>query len=96
MSTELVGGWLKDRSDPCASSYPDELDLRRDGIYVGRMLPGSSVHPIWDVGTYEVRDGTVAISTANDAVIDYGLRREGDRLVFTDPAGCAFAYRRVA
>lgn len=94
-STELVGRWLKDRGDPCASSYPDELDLRRDGNYVGRMLPGSDVHPIWDVGTFEIRGATVTISTANDAMIDYAFRREGDRLVLTDPAGCRFGYRRV-
>lgn len=92
---ELSGHWHKVTGDRCAEPYPDELELRPGGTYRGAKAPGSRSHPLWDVGTYAAEgEGTVRISTANDARIAYGVTLEGDTLTFTDPQGCRVQYRR--
>jgi hypothetical protein len=92
----LAGVWLKESADPCSSSYPDELELHASGRVTGRMRPGAPLHPVWDVGTLErLDDRHVAISRFDDAVGRYAFALEGDRLTFTDDAGCTFSYRRA-
>lgn len=95
MTGALVGTWEKVTRSPCSAVYPDELELRSNGRYVGRKHEGAREHPIWDIGTYEVVDeGLVAISTANDAVRRYAFSLAGEVLTFEDRDGCRFQYRR--
>ena len=92
---ELTGTWSKVTGDPCSSSYPDRLELQAGGRYEGSMLPGAREHARWDVGTFaREEDGTLAISTSNDAIMRCTVRLAGDRLTLTDPEGCTFSYVR--
>jgi hypothetical protein len=92
----LAGTWLKESTDPCSSSYPDELELHAGGRVIGRMRPGAFEHPRWDVGTFEVLDDQrVAISEFDDAVVRYAFTLDGDRLTLTNASGCTFTYRRA-
>jgi hypothetical protein len=91
----LVGTWLKESTDPCSSSYPDELELHAGGRALGHMLPGAREHPRWDVGTFErLDDGRLGITQSNDALGRYAFSLTGDRLTLTDETGCTFTYRR--
>jgi hypothetical protein len=94
VTEDLTGIWVKERGDPCSSGYPDRLELQAGGRYEGLMLPGAREHPRWDVGTFSVEAGALAISTSNDAIMRCVARLDGDRLTLTDPEGCTFAYRR--
>jgi hypothetical protein len=93
---ELAGTWTKVGEAPCSSSYPDELELRRGGGYVGRKRPGAREHSRWDVGSYRVLDdGRLGVSLSNGGLGRYAFTLAGDELRLIDEEGCAFAYRRV-
>jgi len=91
----LVGVWAKAAGAACAAPYPDELDLRPGGRYVGRNREGARAHPLWDAGSYEILGHRrIAISTSYDARPTYEFSLAGDVLVFVDGNGCRFAYHR--
>jgi hypothetical protein len=91
----LAGSWQKIGGGPCSAPYPDELDLREDGRYVGRKHEGAREHPIWDVGSYEIVGiGRVVVSTSYDARPSYEFSLADDVLTFVDEQGCRFEYRR--
>lgn len=90
--SELIGTWHKQGNEDCAASYPADLTILPGGLYRGTAAtPGG--YAVWDVGTWqEQAPGVVAISTANDAVIQYRYRRVGEGLEFEDSQGCAILY----
>lgn len=88
----IVGRWRTVTDDPCGGRYPDVLEFRDRGVYTGQSQSGFT---LWDAGSYEpAQDGSIRISTANDAMIPYRYTLSGDALTFRDPEGCEFAYRR--
>ena len=97
MDEALVGRWEKLTMSACADAYPDELEVRANGIYEGRKGDaGGGEFTTWDAGIFRPHGSTVTISTANDAHIVYEFTLAGDVLTFVDPAGCRFEYRRAS
>lgn len=94
-ASALVGSWRRAERTTCAATYPALLELRRDGQYRGTTDPPGEF-ATWDVGTWELDGDTLAMSTANDAIVRYRFTLTADVLRFTDPAGCTFAFRRGA
>lgn len=97
MATEasgLVGSWRKVQGSAGAEHYPAFLRFEPNGLYRGEPEPPVQFTK-WDLGTWRISSpGKVSISTANDAVIEYGFDGSGEQLSFIDPEGCRFAYRR--
>jgi hypothetical protein len=93
-NTRFVGTWRKAENPDCAALYPAVLQLEANGLYRGHAEPPAQF-TTWDVGTWRATDADhLAISTANDAVVNYGFQLAGNTLSFTDPGGCRFSYRR--
>lgn len=90
----IVGHWGRAQTEPCAESYPDELEFRTEGIYLGRAGPGQGfVH--WGGGDYEVvATDRIKLQDQTDMMVEYRLAADADRLRFTAPDGCEIAYRR--
>ena len=90
-----IGEWIRVGGAACAESYPDRIDFRDGGIYIGRKEPEGTFTQ-WDAGTWRVVEpGRVEISTANDAVLSYGFSVADGVLSFRDADGCEFRYRRA-
>ncbi len=96
MDERLVGRWEKVTRSACADRYPDELELRANGIYEGRKGDAGGQFTIWDAGIFRPRGSSVEISTANDAHVSYQFSLAGEVLTFVDPSGCRFEYRRAS
>ena len=96
MDERLVGRWEKVTRSACAEPYPDELEVRANGIYEGRKEDAGGGFTTWDVGVFRPHGATVEISTANDAHIAYEFSLAEDVLTFVDPSGCRFEYRRAS
>jgi hypothetical protein len=94
-TSRLVGTWRQTAPPACASSYPALLEFQSNGLYRGTTDPPGRF-ATWDVGTWTVHGGDLAMSTANDAVVRYRFTLVDDVLQVSDPAGCTFAYRRGA
>ena len=94
IDSKLVGEWRKTGREACAERYAANLRFDANGLYFGEAeRPGEFT--LWDNGTWRlVEQGTLAMSTANDAVVRYGYALVGDSLIFTDPTGCRFSYAR--
>ncbi len=94
IDSRLLGEWRRTSREHCAASYAATLRFDANGLYFGQAdRPGEFT--LWDNGTWrQIEPGTLAISTANDAVIRYRYALVGDSLTFTDPAGCRFSYAR--
>jgi hypothetical protein len=92
-----VGQWLQLAPvADCAVGYAAHLDIRPNGLYFGTTEPPGAF-TWWDGGTWRITaPGRVALSVANDAIIEYGYVLVGDTLEFTDPGACAFRYRRLS
>ena len=91
----LLGQWEKLPHSPCAQRYPDTLEFRERGLYVGRSDPPGAFS-LWDAGTFELLDPQhLRLSTANDALVTYDVSWQQDRLAFVDADGCEFAYRKM-
>lgn len=91
----LVGAWEKATVSSCSEVYPDHIVFQPDGLYFGHRDPPGTF-TAWDVGRFEIVDPAhVRISTANDAIITYGLVIKDGIATFVDPEECEFAYRRV-
>ncbi|MGF1547170.1 MAG: hypothetical protein ACFCUG_07570 [Thiotrichales bacterium] len=90
----IIGTWEKATESPCSETYPQTLQFQTTGLLFGRSEPaGSYTH--WDAGTYEIHSDTaIKISTANDEIVTYLYRIQANELIFADPAGCEFRYRR--
>lgn len=94
IKSELLGSWKKATQSPCSEKYPQQLEFRENGIYSGRAAARGD-HTLWDVGNFELLDpGTLKLSVANDAELQYRISIEADRLNFVDGDGCEFSYRR--
>lgn len=93
--TSLVGNWARTGAHPCATRYPAHLRFEANGIYSGTTEPPGAF-TFWDSGTWKVKGpGAIALSTANDAVVDYRFSLDGDTLAVIDPEGCNVQYRRI-
>ena len=91
---KLVGEWVRSDHSACAADYAAHVRFEDRGLYFGTTEPPGGF-TWWDGGTWEiVGSGQLAMSTANDAVVTYRYRVEGDALEVTDPSGCRFRYRR--
>ena len=67
----------------------------KDARYAGTKDSANQGFIMWDAGSYRVEsDDLVMIQTASDAQELYRYRFAGDRLSFTDGAGCEFVYQR--
>jgi hypothetical protein len=94
---DLAGTWQRrEPSAPCAARYAARLQLEPGGLYTGQAAtPGEFTW--WDAGTWRVKDAaTLALSVANDEVVDYRFELRGDRLAITDRDGCRVEYQRSA
>ena len=92
--TDLRGHWHRVEATACANAYPAHLEFK-ETRYAGMKDPANQGFVIWDAGGYRVEpDGVVMIQTATDSQERYRYRLAGDRLTFTNDAGCEFAYER--
>lgn len=95
IDSKLVGAWRKTSHESCAAGYAASLRFEANGLYFGESEPPGAF-TWWDNGTWRlVAPGTLALSTANDAVVRYAYALAGDALTFTDPSGCRFSYSRA-
>ena len=91
----ILGHWRRLEGDPCAEQYPDSLDFRAGGVYMG--LAGRQqgfVH--WGGGDFEiVPPDRIKLQDQTDMMVDYRLVAGTDRLHFTTADGCEIAYGRA-
>jgi hypothetical protein len=90
---DLVGTWF--REEPNEATYPDELTFEADGIYRGKMAPGSRTAGKLDVGVFDrIDESSIRMSTATDRYETFSLDAAADRLKLTDEEGTELSYRR--
>jgi len=90
---DLVGTWVREERDE--APYPDELTFEADGIYRGKMAPGSRTASKLDVGVFDRLDETsIRMSTATDRDETFSLDTSADRLQLTDEEGTKLSYTR--
>jgi len=90
---DLVGTWVREERDE--APYPDELTFDADGIYHGKMAPGSRVASKLDVGVFDRIDETsIRMSTATDRDETFSLDASADQLKLTDEEGTELSYTR--
>ena len=90
----LVGMWEKSGEVACADQYAANIRFEENGLYFGTTEPPGAF-TWWDGGTWQVAvAGQLALSIANDAVVNYRYVLDRDALAITDPAGCTVHYRR--
>jgi hypothetical protein len=91
---DLVGTWF--REEPDEAPYPDELTFEADGIYRGKMAPGSRTASKLDVGVFDRIDETsIRMSTATDREETFSVDASADRLKLTDQEGTELSYTRT-
>lgn len=91
----LVGVWRRSSGGACAAGYASQLRIEPNGLYFGETDPPGAF-TWWDGGTWRVDEpGRLKLSTANDAVVGYGYRLEGDTLTIVDDQGCELSFRRT-
>ena len=89
----LKGVWEKITESECSNQYPDLIEFKEAGIYIGSKNSGEFT--IWDAGSYEIISGnSIKISTANDAEIKYTFFIDEGNLTFTDINNCKFVYEK--
>lgn len=92
----IIGAWQKISKSNCSEKYPEKIKFDQNGIYYGEASQYATLHPVWDVGRFElVKEGSVRISTSNDSRITYSVTLHGDILTFTDLDGCAIQYKHA-
>lgn len=90
----LVGIWHRSSGGACAAGYAARLHIQSDGRYFGETDPPGAF-TWWDGGTWRVAEvGRLSLSTANDAIVSYGYRIEGNTLIVTDDNDCRFSFSR--
>jgi hypothetical protein len=91
----LVGDWVKVAGDPGTEIYPQHIRFA-GGTYLGRRGESQVGLMWWDAGIYRLeRADELVLSTANDELVRYQVRLEGDNLHVVDPNGRSFDYRRA-
>jgi hypothetical protein len=91
----LVGHWIKVAGDPGTEIYPQHLRFA-GGTYLGERGESQVGLMWWDAGIYRLeRADELVLSTANDELVRYQVRIEGDNLHVVDPNGRSFDYRRA-
>jgi hypothetical protein len=91
---EVFGRWQKVTTAHCAEKYPDTIQFDSTGLYT--TSPGNTpLHPVWDVGTFKIRGGSIDMSTSYDAVINYLIEVSKKKLSFKDPEGCIIEYKAL-
>jgi hypothetical protein len=90
----IIGHWTKLNVDDCGKKYPDKIEFRKNGIYQAEASEKATMHPVWDAGTFELKNNAVKISTSNDAVINYTIAAQGETISFQDPDGCVVKYKK--
>jgi len=91
----ITGQWKKITDDDCSKKYPETIKYDTNGIYRADASSTSRVHPLWDVGTYEIKGDTINMSTSNDAIIRYPIVFKDGILTFRDPDGCVIKYQQL-
>jgi hypothetical protein len=91
----LLGRWRKATHDPCAQTYPDELEFYANGTYAGSSGDTGEEFTWWSGGGYEVVSGNkLKIQLANDARALFEFASADGALRFEDDKGCVFEYLR--
>ena len=92
----LIGTWQRSEPAPaCASKYAMRLQIQAGGLYSGQAATAGEF-TWWDAGTWRVKaPGVLALSVANDEVVDYRFELQGGSLTVTDKDGCRFSYHRM-
>ena len=89
----LTGVWEKITLTECSSQYPDLIEFKEAGIYVGSKNSGDFT--VWDAGNYEIiSENNLKISSANDAEINYTFFIDKNKLTFNDGNNCKFTYEK--
>jgi len=89
----LTGKWIKITRSECSEIYPDNLEFKKDGTYLG--IRKKSAFSWWDIGEYKIVEGnTLKISTANDSIQEYKFRIKENKIAFSDKNLCKFSYIR--
>ena len=91
----IIGTWIKNTDTDCAAKYPEKLKFNQNGFFEAEASPNSLLHPIWDVGKYEIENDSIKMATSYGARIYYSIRLETDIITFKDTEGCTFIYEKV-
>ena len=90
----LRGRWHMVSSLDLFAEYPAEI-IFADATYLTAKAPGQTMI-WWDAGMYQQRDaGTLTMGTATDALVDYPMRVDGNRLHITIPELGTVIYQRM-
>ena len=90
---DIVGTWVRAQSDD--TPYPDEITFAPDGIYSGKMAPGSRSASKLDVGVFDrIDEKSIRMSTSTDRDETFALDVSGEDLKLVDEAGQELAYKR--
>lgn len=76
-----------------ASQLPAEIEFQ-GGVYRGHKGPDQRFIA-WDAGTFDLGEGELAISLANDAIASYPLELTDDSFTVVDARGNQTTYRRA-
>ncbi len=88
----ISGTWEKTSQSSADAKYAEEITFETSGIYSAKV--GAVV--FWDCGSFRFESPhEVRISNAFDGEDTYQFQVNADRLIFIDPAGCQFEYRKT-
>jgi hypothetical protein len=90
----LQGQWRKITQDPKVDMYPATLDFSL-ATYRGTRDANQGMI-WWDAGIYRMVDErTLVLSTATDAMVEYQISYDQNRLVVSDADGNTVEYQRI-
>jgi hypothetical protein len=90
---DIVGTWVRAPSDD--TPYPHEITFAPDGIYSGKMAPGSRSASKLDVGVFDrIDEKSIRMSTSTDRDETFALDVSDEDLKLVDEAGQELAYKR--
>lgn len=94
LTETILGHWQRLEGDPCAGQYPDSLEFRAGGIYMGLAGPEQGfIH--WGGGDFEiVAPDSIKLQDQTDMMVGYRIVASPGRLEFTAPDGCEISYGR--
>jgi hypothetical protein len=81
-------GWWRRTSPGGGDKYPDHIEFRANGIYVGSRVGAGGVAGFthWDAGRWRAPTAdAIRMTTATDAELSYPYRLDGDELFITVP-----------
>jgi hypothetical protein len=85
---KILGRWAQADRTTCSFTYPSGITFTKAGTY---RVDGFS--PWWRGGSYSVKGKRIRMETT-DGTTSYAFTLDGDRLTFTNAAGCTFSYER--